>query len=296
MNFGPRGNPDRAECTAIVHRALTAGINLVDTADIYSVGIAEEIVGTALKGCRDDVLIATKVHGRTGAGPNDLGSSRLHILRAVEASLKRLGTDRIDLYQLHLPDADTPIEETLRALDDLVRQGKVLYIGTSNFAGWQLATALWTSERHRLVPIASEQPEYSLLERHIEREILPACKKFGLAVLPWSPLKGGELSGQYRRGEPAPEGSRHARRGTDTSAADWNARMATVEQLRQLAAQAGMSLSQFALLWVMRQEGITSPILGPRTLDQLEDSLQVLGRELPEELAQRAQSLTAQYT
>ena len=240
-------------------------------------------------------MLATKVQGRTGEGPNERGSSRLYILRAVEESLRRLRTDWIDLYHLHLPDADTPIEETLRALDDLVRQGKVRYVGTSNFASWQLTEALWASSRRHLVPIASEQPQYNLLDRHIEREILPACRHFGLAVLPWSPLKGGELSGKYRRGEPLPEGSRRARQNTDTSAAGWQRRMSSVDALRPLAEEAGLSLSQFSLLWVMQQEEVTSPIIGPRTMEQLEESLEVLDEELPQQLVQRAGELTAAF-
>jgi aryl-alcohol dehydrogenase-like predicted oxidoreductase len=295
VNFGPRGNPDAAECTAMVHRALDAGVNLIDTADIYSQGLAEEIVGAALRGRRDGVLLATKVHGRTGSGPNDRGSSRLHIMRAVEASLRRLQTDWIDLYQLHLPDAVTPIEETLRALDDLQKQGKVRYIGTSNFSAWQLVEALWASEREGLVRISSEQPEYSLLARHMEQEVLPACRRFGLAVLPWSPLKGGELGGQYRLGEPLPEGSRRARNGTDTASEDWRTRMTAVDALRRISEQAGLPLSQFSLLWVMRQEGITSPIVGPRTMRQLEDCLAVADQELDEELEARARAVTSTF-
>ncbi len=295
VNFGPRGNPDAAECMAMVHRALDAGINLLDTADIYSAGVAEEILGQALRGRRDSVLIATKVHGRTGSGPNDRGSSRLHILRAVEASLRRLQTDWIDLYQLHLPDGDTPIEETLRALDDLQRQGKVRYAGTSNFAAWQLVEALWAGDRHGLVPIASEQPEYSLLARRIECEVLPACRRFGLAVLPWSPLKGGELGGQYRLGEPLPDGSRRARNGTDPASEGWRNRMRAVDELRILAADAGLPLSQFSLLWVMRQDGITCPIVGPRNMEQLKDCLAVADQELAEEFDRRARDLTAAF-
>lgn len=295
LSFGPRGNPDRNACTAIIHRALDAGINLVDTADIYSGGVAEEIVGQALKGRRTDVLIATKVHGRTGDGPNERGSSRLHILQAVEASLRRLQTDWIDLYQLHLPDPATPVDETMRALDDLVRQGKVRYVGTSNFAGWQLAEALWASDRLHTVPIVSEQPEYNLLARRVEREILPACRAFGLAVLPWAPLRRGLLTGKYRAGDALPPGSRYARQHEDARAEAWHRQVAVVEQLRPLAQAADLTLGQFALLWVLRQDGVTSPVIGPRTMAHLEENLTALDRILPDELAARAGMLTAQF-
>lgn len=295
LSFGPRGNEDRTACTAIIHRALDAGINLIDTADIYSGGSAEEIVGAALKGRRRDVLLATKVHGRTGDGPNDRGSSRLHIVQAVEDSLRRLQVEWIDLYQLHLPDPDTAIDETLRAMDHLVQQGKVRYIGTSNFAGWQLASALWSSERHHLAPIVSEQPEYSLLQRHIEREILPACRAFGLAVLPWGTSRRGLLTGKYPVDGPLPPGSRYARQNQDTQVAAWRTRVSVVQQLRPLAAEAGLTLGQFALLWVMQQDGVTSPIIGPRTIEQLDENLSVLDLALPEELSAQATELTSQF-
>lgn len=295
VSFGPRGNPDADACVAMIHRALDAGVNLVDTADIYSAGVSEEIVGRALRGRRDDVLLATKVHGRTGEGPNQRGSSRLHIMQAVEASLRRLGTDWIDLYQLHLPDADTPIEETLRALDDLVRQGKVRYVGTSNFASWQLVFALWASQRDHLVQVVSEQPPYSLLDRHIEREILPACRAFDIALLPWGPLHGGDLSGKYTVGQPLPPGSRRARESADVDSSAWQARMRAVDELRPLAREAELTLSQFALVWVMRREGVTSPIIGPRTMEQLEDNLGALDRDVPQELLDRATELTAPF-
>lgn len=295
VSFGPRGNPDVEACVRIVHRALDAGMNLVDTADIYSAGVSEQIVGRALKDRRSSVLVATKFCGRTGDGPNDRGNSRLHIMQAVEASLRRLQTDWIDLYQLHLPDRDTPIEETLRALDDLVRQGKVRYIGTSNFAGYELVAALWASDRGKLVSIASEQPPYSLLDRRIEREILPACRAFGIGVLPWGPLRGGELTGKYSLGRALPQDTRRARQNQDTTAADWQDRMRAVDELRPLALAAELSLSQFALQWVMRQPGVTSPIIGPRTMDQLEDNLGALQKDVPAELLARAAEITARF-
>lgn len=295
VSFGPRGNSDVDACVAIIHRALDAGINLVDTADVYSAGVSEEIVGRALKGRRGGVVLASKVHGRMGEGPNQRGSSRLHIIAAVEASLRRLGTDWIDLYQLHLPDADTPIEETLSALSDLVRQGKVRYVGTSNFAGFQLVSALWAAQRAHLVPVVSEQPSYSLLDRHIEREILPACREFGIALLPWGPLHGGELSGKYTLREPLPQGSRRARQNTDVESAGWRDRMQAVDELRPLAREAELSLSQFSLAWVARREGVTSPIIGPRTMEQLEDNLGAVERALPQELMDRATGITARF-
>ena len=295
LSFGPRGNPDAADCVRIIHRALDAGINLVDTADVYSAGVSEEIVGRALQGRRDRVVLATKVHGRMGDGPNDRGSSRLHILHAVEQSLRRLGTDWIDLYQLHLPDAETAVEETLYAMDSLVRQGKVRYFGTSNFAGWQLVEALWASERRCLAPIVSEQPEYSLVARRIERDVLPACRRYGIAVLPWSPLKGGVLAGKYRPGESLPEGSRYLRREMDPTNAEWRARVDAAQRLQSLAQAADLTLSQFSLAWVVAQAGVTSAIIGPRTMEQLEDNLGAADVDVPLELLGQATGETARF-
>ncbi len=295
VDFGPRGSLDAASCREIVDCALDRGINMIDTADIYSQGVSEEMVGRALEGRRGQVLIATKAHGRTGSGVNDRGSSRLHLMQAVEASLRRLRTDWIDLYQLHLPDDATPLEETLHALDDLVRQGKVRYVGTSNFPAWQLVEALWVSDRHHLVRIASEQPRYSLLDRRIEREILPACRHHGIAILPWGPLAGGDLTGKYRLGAPLPPDSRRARHGQDPSSPAWLRRLQVVESLLELATEAELPLAQFALLWLLQQDGVTAPIVGARSVRQLEESLYALDRRLPDGLARKAGDLTAEF-
>lgn len=272
------------DATTLIHAALDAGINVIDTANAYSEprGYAETIVGRAIKDRRDKVVLATKVFHPMGDGPNDRGSSRYHIMEQVHASLRRLNTERIDLYQLHRPDPETPLEETLRTLEDLRRQGKILYFGTSKYAGWQLTEALWTSDRLGLAPIVSEQPEYSLVERSIEAEVLPVTRKFGLGVVPYSPLGGGWLSGKYRRGGSAPPDSRFAGRGMDFSGDTYAPTFDALENLEELAARKGISLSQLALAWLLAQPGITAPIIGPRTLEQLQDNLGALEVSLTE--------------
>ncbi|HYG56800.1 MAG TPA: aldo/keto reductase, partial [Symbiobacteriaceae bacterium] len=270
MNFGWRTGEQDA--IRMVHQALDAGINFLDTANVYGKGLSETIVGKALKGRRDQVVLATKVHGKMGDGPNDRGNNRFHILQQVDESLRRLQADHIDLYQIHRPDADTPVDETLRTLDDLVKAGKVRYFGLSTFPAWQIVEALWTSDRLGLERIVSEQPPYHLLDRRVEAEVLPLARKFGVAILPWSPLAGGMLTGKYRAGAPMPEDSRGAHRWKEDEA--WyQKRLATVEKLVPLAEEMGVSLTQFALAWVMHQPGVTSPILGPRTTEQLADNL-----------------------
>ncbi|MEX0751072.1 MAG: aldo/keto reductase [Dehalococcoidia bacterium] len=274
MMFGGKTNP--TDSYDIIDRALDAGINFVDTANVYSTGRSEEATGEALKrnGKRQNVVLATKVHGKMGEGVNDLGNSRRHIIEQAEQSLKRLQTDYIDLYQIHRPQPDIPIDETLRALDDLVRSGKVRYLGTSTFAAWQLVESLWTSERLGLNRFVVEQPPYNLLDRRIERELLPAARTYGFGVIPWSPLAGGLLTGKYKRGEEPPEGARFA----DTSNPLYRRRLNdriydVVEGLEPMAQEKGVTLSQFALAWCMQQPGVTSPIIGPRTMEQLEDNL-----------------------
>ncbi|MGH2443703.1 MAG: aldo/keto reductase, partial [Chloroflexota bacterium] len=207
-NFGRR--LDRESSIKVVHAALDCGINLFDTADVYGSGESEEYLGAAIKGRRNSVLIATKFSSGMGPGPNDHGGSRGYIRRAVEASLDRLGEDYIDLYQMHGPDEGTPIEETLSALNDLVREGKVRYIGSSNFAGWQIADAAWTARVNHWTPFVSAQNQYSLLDREVEREVIPACEHFGQGMLPYLPLASGMLTGKYRRGQPPPSGTRLA--------------------------------------------------------------------------------------
>jgi len=265
----------------IIDRALDAGINSLDTANMYSRGQSEVFTGEALQrnGKRDRVFLCTKVHGvMDDSDPNMRGTSRRHIIEQCEASLRRLKTDYIDLYQLHRPTPDTAIDESLRALDDLVRAGKVRYLGTSTFAAWQVVESLWCAKELHLNRIISEQPPYNLLDRRIERELIPMCQTYGIATLPWSPIAGGLLSGKYRVGQPIPPGTRFFDMGTNPIAASrWTeAALAVVEQLLPCAAAKGVALSQFALAWVMQQPGVTSPIIGPRTLEQLEDNLRAL--------------------
>ena len=278
MNFG--GATSEEDSIRIIHAALDAGINFLDTANVYNKGVSEEFVGKALQGKRDQVFLATKVHGTMGPGPNDSGNSRYHIFQQVEASLKRLKTDRIDLYQLHRPDSATPMEEQLGALTDLVRQGKVRYLGTSTFPAWQLCEAMWISDRKNLERFVCEQPPYSILSRKIEADVLPFCRKYGFAVIPWSPLAGGWLSGKYRKGQKPPEGSRGARRGWETDpdspSEETRLRVDAVEKLVAVADQAGIPLSQFALAWNLANPIVTAPIIGPRTMEQLQDNLKAI--------------------
>jgi aryl-alcohol dehydrogenase-like predicted oxidoreductase len=278
MMFG--GKTDPAESQRIIDRSLDVGINFLDTANVYNLGRSEEATGKALKdgGKRREVFLATKVHWKMGEGVNDWGNSRRHIIEQCEASLRRLGTDYIDLYQVHRPQPDIPIDEALRALDDLIRAGKVRYIGSSTFAAWQVVESLWVSKELGLNRFVSEQPPYNLLDRRIERELLPMAQTFGIAIIPWSPLAGGLLTGKYRRGEDPPDGSRFAdyennpllRRRMTERIYD------VVEGLQPLAEEKGVALSQFALAWCMQQPGVTSPIIGPRTIEQLEDNLGAL--------------------
>ena len=258
--------------------AFNAGINFIDTANVYSRGRSEEVLGAALKqtGQRSQVVLATKVHGTMADDdPNMGGTSRRHVIEQCHASLRRLQTDYIDLYQLHRPRTDIPIDETLRALDDLVRDGKVRYIGTSTYAAWQFVEALWASKEYGLNRFVTEQPPYNILDRRIERELLPMAEAYGVGTLPWSPLAGGLLTGKYKRGEDAPEGTRYASR-SDRARRMTEGAYDVIEGLEPLAAGKGCTMSQFALAWAMGQPNITSPIIGPRTLEQLEDNLGAL--------------------
>jgi aryl-alcohol dehydrogenase-like predicted oxidoreductase len=286
MMFGRRGNQDHDDCVRIIHAALDAGINFVDTANVYSNGESETIVGKALPGRRHEVVLATKVHGVTGTGPNDSGNSRVHILREVENSLRRLQTDYIDLYQIHRPDPNTPIEETLRALDDLVRAGKVRYIGSSTFAAWELVESYWASDRLDVVRFDCEQPPYSLFVRGIERDVLPVCRKFGTAVIPWSPLNRGWLAGKYRKGLSVDPESRVGRSDPFIDQPDTEVgrrKLDIVERLAGMAEELGASLAQFSLAWILAQPGITAPIIGPRTMEQLTDNLKAVEVAIPVE-------------
>lgn len=294
MMFGQRGNPDHADCVRIIHCALDAGINFVDTANVYSNGESEEIVGEALKGRRDGVVLATKVHGTMGPGPNDQGNSRVHILREVENSLRRLQTDYIDLYQIHRPDPSTPIEETLRALDDLVRSGKVRYIGSSTFAAWELVESYCVSERLNLARFECEQPPYSIFVRAIERDVLPVCAKYGTGVIPWSPLNRGWLAGKYRRGKDVDPQSRVGRNDAfidHPESPSGQRKLDLVEELVPMAERLGATLAQFALAWTLVDPVITAPIIGPRTMDQLENNLGAPDVHIPAEDLERIDEL-----
>ena len=284
VNFSQRTPDD--ESVKIINRALDEGINFIDTANIYGGGRSEEVVGMAIKSRRYEVVLATKVRGRVGEGPNEGGLSRSHIFAAVEDSLRRLQTDHIDLYQLHQPDADTPIEETLSALTDLVRAGKVRYIGTSNYPAWQIAHAHGLSALNGWERFVSEQPQYSLLDRHVESELVPFAEAHEVAILPWSPLAGGLLSGRYRIDDPKPAGSRRDADYWMPGPDKVVARLPLVERLAGLAADAGVPLPQFALAWLSRRPGVTAPIIGPRTLAHLEDNLAALAVDLPNEALQ----------
>ena len=284
MTFGNRTSPE--ESYRIVDRAIERGVNFIDTANVYSRGISETTTGEALKrnGKRDRIVLATKFHGAMADDdPNMRGASRRHVIAACEASLTRLQTDCIDLYQIHRPRSDTAIDETLRALDDLIRQGKVRYIGTSTFAAWQFVEALWAAEKHGLNRFVCEQQPYNLLDRRVERELMPMAQTFGVATIPWSPLAGGLLTGKYRRGEEPPAGSRFANANA-MQRRRYNERIFDViDGLRPIAEQRNVPLSQFALAWVMAQPGVTSPIIGPRTMAQLEDNLGAADIALEEE-------------
>jgi aryl-alcohol dehydrogenase-like predicted oxidoreductase len=285
MIFGQQVEEETA--IKIVRRAIEGGINFIDTADVYVNGRSEEIVGKAIEGMRDQIVLATKVRSRTGTGPNDEGLSRKHIMHNFEASLKRLGTDYIDLYQLHRPDPTTPLNETLTTLNDLVRDGKVRYIGCSNFHAWQLEKALRISEVNHLESFASIQPRYNVMDRDIEQELLPLCADEGIGVIPYSPLAGGFLTGKYKAGEPAPAGSRGQLR-PEMVTRYLNVRsQGILEELGKIGEETKMTMSQISLAWLMANPIITSPIVGASRLEQLEENLEVLGHTLPAEALKR---------
>jgi aryl-alcohol dehydrogenase-like predicted oxidoreductase len=286
MMFGAWGNPDHADSIRVIHRALDAGINFVDTADVYSSGESEEILAKALAGRRDDVVLATKFHGRMGEGPNRRGSSRRWIMQEVEASLRRLGTDWIDLYQVHRPEPFMDVDETLGALTDLVRAGKIRYLGSSTFPADLIVEAQWTAERRGRERFVCEQPPYSLLVRGIERDVLPACDRYGMGVIPWSPLAGGWLTGRYRKGQELPQSSRAnlVPWRFDMSLPENQRKLEVAESLAQLAEEAGLSLIQLALAFVLRHPAVTSAIIGPRTMEQLESQLDAADVQLPDDV------------
>jgi aryl-alcohol dehydrogenase-like predicted oxidoreductase len=276
MMFGDWGNKDHDESIRIIHRALDSGINFIDTADVYSQGESEEIVGKALAdGRRDDIILATKFHGAMGDDPNRQGSSRRWIIREVEDSLRRLGTDWIDLYQVHRPRTDTDIEETLSALSDLVHQGKVRYIGSSTFPASQIVEAQWVARERHLRRFVTEQPPYSMLVRSVEADVLPTCARHGMGVIPYSPLAGGWLSGRWRKDTGQQPSSRAGRlpERFDLSLPANQRKLDAVEQLARLAEEAGITLIQLAIAFVLNHPAITAPIIGPRTMEQLESQL-----------------------
>ena len=294
MMFGPWGNDDHADSIRIIHRALDAGINFVDTADVYSGGVSEEIVGEALQGRRDDVVLATKFFMPMDDRPNHSGGSRKWIMQEVENSLRRLRTDYIDLYQVHRPSPTTDVEETLGALTDLVRQGKVRYLGSSSYAASQIVEAQWASRDRNLERFVTEQPPYSILVRGIEEDVLPTTQRYGMGTLVYSPLSGGWLTGRWRKDAP----------GTPTSAARPSARfdMSTpankrkldvVEELALLAERSGMTLIELALAWAINHPGVTSAIVGPRTMEQLESQLPAAEVSLSADVLDRIDELVA---
>ncbi len=281
MNFG--WGTEEADSIKIIHRALDAGINFLDTADVYGQGASETITGKALRGKRDKVFLATKVHGKMGEGANQKGNSRLHIIRGCEDSLRRLGVEHIDLYQIHRPQSTVPIDETLRALDDLIGAGKVRYIGTSTYGAWQLVESLWQSEKLNLNRFVCEQPPYNLLDRRIERELLPFAQTYGFGVIPWSPLAGGMLSGKYKRDTKNPEGSRYEsgtfRNGEAVPEAAWD----IIELVETMSREKDCAMDALAVAWTLANPVVTSAIIGPRTMEQLEANLKSLDVEVTED-------------
>ncbi len=276
MMFGQWGNQDHEDSIRIIHRALDAGINFIDTADVYSRGESEEIVGKALAGGRrQNVILATKVHGSMGDDPNQQGNSRRWIVREVEASLRRLNTDWIDLYQIHRPSPDTDVAETLGALSDLVKEGKILYAGSSTFQASQIVEAQWTARDRCTTRFVSEQPPYSLLVRGVEAEVLPVCQRYGMGVITWSPLGGGWLSGKWRKGVELPTSTRAARipERYDLSLPANRRKLEAADALAALAEEAGMSLVHMAIAFVINHPAVTAAIIGPRTMEQLESQL-----------------------
>jgi len=291
MNFG--GRTDEANSVEIIEHAIASGINFIDTANVYGHdpqnfsegrGRSEQIVGKAINSKRDNIVLATKAYFHMGDDPNDWGSSRRHIIQQCEASLKRLNTDYIDLYQLHHPHNDIPVDETLRALDDLIHSGKVRYIGTSSYGAWQILESLWVSKEYHLNRFVCEQPAYNLLDRRIERELVPMAKTYGIAIIPWSPTAGGFLTGKYQRGTSPPEDSRLGAFWTSAKDTHYTERaFNALDKIIAMAQEKGCTPYQLSLAWVLNQDGITSPIIGPRTLEHLIGSLGALDVEFTDD-------------
>ena len=285
MMFGGRASAE--DSYEMIDYALDQGINIIDTANVYAGSKSEMIVGDALKrnGKRNEVILATKVNGAMGDGPNDVGNSRHHIIEQCDASLKRMQVDHIDLYQFHRPSKHIAIDESLRAMDDLIRTGKVRYIGTSNFGSWQVVESLWASKELGLNRFVSDQSPYNMSDRRIEREHLPMCQTYGLAQIPWSPLAGGGLTGKYAKGSKHPEGSRYA----DETDPKKQLRMSNtvvdiVDALVPIAEAKNCTVAQLALAWVMSRPGVTAPLVGPRTLDQLKENMGAIDVEIDPEV------------
>jgi aryl-alcohol dehydrogenase-like predicted oxidoreductase len=283
-SFGGRADP--AASTAVLHRAIDAGITLIDTANIYTQTKSETIIGEGLKGRRHQVILATKGGLKAGEGPNDAGASRYHLVRELEGSLRRLQTDYVDLYQVHTWDAETPLEETLRTLDDMVRSGKVRYAGTSNYAAWQLTKALWVSDRRGFVRYETVQPAYSLADREVERELVPLCVDQGIGLIAYYPLAGGILTGKYRRGQEPPKGSRavtqpqFAQRLSDHS-------LRLAEDVGAFATELHCTPAQLALAWLIRRPAVCSAIAGATSVAQLDENLGALDIALSDSMMSR---------
>ncbi len=290
MMFGAWGNPDHDQSIAIIHRALDAGINFIDTADVYARGESEEIVGKALAdGRRENIVLATKVHGKMGEDPNQFGNSRRWIIKEVENSLRRLRTDWIDLYQIHRPEADTEIDETLGALSDLVRAGKVRYIGSSTFPASQIVEAQWVARQRGHERFLCEQPPYSILTREVENDVLPTCRRYGIGVIPWSPLAGGWLSGRYRKDAELPA-SRRAELMPgryDMSKPGNQRKLEAADALAKLAQEAGISLIEMSLAFVIRHPAVSAAIIGPRTMEHLESQCSAADVTLSDDVLHR---------
>ena len=296
LMFGAWGNRDHDDSVRIIHRALDAGINFIDTADVYSGGESEEIVGKALAGPRrDTVVLATKVYETMGEDPNSRGNSRRWIFQEVDNSLRRLGTDWIDLYQIHRPTPDTDIDETLGALTDLVRAGKIRYCGTSTFEAYEIVEAQWAAERRNREKFVCEQPPYSIFDRSIEADVLPTCQRYGIGVITWSPLAGGWLTGRYRIGRDLPTFHRSSRvpQRYDLSLEANQHKLEVADSLAVLADEAGMSLVHLALGFVLSHPAVTAAIIGPRTMEQLESQIGAADLHLDDALLDRIDEIVA---
>jgi aryl-alcohol dehydrogenase-like predicted oxidoreductase len=298
MMFGAWGNPDHDDCVRIIHRALDSGINFIDTADVYSGGESEEIVGKALRGRRDDVVLATKFVAPMSDDTNQRGASPRWIKQEVENSLRRLETDYIDLYQAHRPDPSVDLDDTLAALSDLVHQGKVRVLGSSTYPAELIVEAQWTAERRGRERFRCEQPPYSIFARGVETAVLPTCKKYGMGVIPWSPLAGGWLTGRYRRGEAVPKSGRAARvpQRFDYDLPENQRKLDLVEELLKVAADAGISLTHLAHAFVLEHPAVTAAIIGPRTMEQLTDVLGGAEVRLTDDVLDRIDELVAPGT